>query len=97
MAEVAGLVTGFVGLAGLFSTCVDCFKLIQVYRSRQDDFDLLQTMLDNQQFQLMAWGRACGFMDLPAPNDTFDDPLNAARNERIEQTLEAVQALLTDT
>lgn len=68
MAEVAGLVTGFVGLAGLFSTCVDCFKLIQVYRSRQDDFDTLQTMLDNQQFPLLAWGRACGFMDTATQN-----------------------------
>lgn len=64
--EVAGLVVGFAGLAGLFSTCVDSFKLVQLHRSRQHDFDVLQTMLDNQLFHLMAWGKACGFMDRTA-------------------------------
>ena len=63
MAEPVGLVVGFIGLAGLFSTCVDSFKLVEVYNSRSEDYDLLQTMLDNQQFSFMAWGKACGFMD----------------------------------
>ena len=61
--EPAGLAVGFVGLAGLFSTCVDCFKLVQVYDSRSCDYEILQTMLDNQQFHFMAWAKACGFMD----------------------------------
>lgn len=66
--EAVGLTLGFIGLAGMFTTCVDCFKLVQIYRSRSSDFDTLQTMLDNQQFHLMAWGRACGFMDITKPN-----------------------------
>jgi len=78
VAEVAGLA------AGLFSTCVDCFKLLQVYRSRQDDLDASQAILDDQQFQLMAWGRACAFMDAATHNEKFDDPMDAVRNERIE-------------
>jgi hypothetical protein len=63
MAEPVGLAVGFIGLAGLFSTCVDCFKLVQVYDSRSHDYEILQTMLDNQQFHFMAWGKACGFMN----------------------------------
>ena len=63
MAEAVGLAVGFIGLVGLFSTCVDCFKLVQIYESRSSDYEVLQTMLDNQQFHFMAWGKACGFME----------------------------------
>ena len=63
MADPIGISFGFAGLVGVFTSCVDAFKLVQVYQRRNDDFDLLQTMLDNQQFHFMAWGRACGFMD----------------------------------
>ena len=69
--EVTGLVVGFVGLASMFNTCVDCFKLVQVFRARRKDFDVLQTMLDNQLFFLMSWGRACGFMDLDKPDERY--------------------------
>ena len=62
MAEPIGVALGFAGLVGLFTSCVDTFKLVQIYRRRKDDFDVFQTMLDNQQFHLMAWGQACGFM-----------------------------------
>ncbi|KAF2656120.1 hypothetical protein K491DRAFT_657139 [Lophiostoma macrostomum CBS 122681] len=96
MAEVIGLAVGFVGLAGLFSTCVDCFKLVQVYDSRTRDYRILQDALDNQQFHFMVWGMACGFMDQERPNTRFDDPMSAARNRRIESTLECVQSLLTN-
>lgn len=71
MAEAIGLVVGFVGLAGLFSTCVDCFKLVQVYDSRSSDYEILQTMLDNQQFHFMAWGKACGFMNPDRMNSRY--------------------------
>ena len=96
--EATGLVVGFVGLAGLFSACVNCFKLVRVYHSRNEDYDLLQTMLDNQQF-LMAWGRACGFRKMETSNPRFDghDPVAVARNTRIETTLDSIQALLTNT
>ncbi|KAL9619323.1 MAG: hypothetical protein Q9160_006088 [Pyrenula sp. 1 TL-2023] len=96
MAEALGLAVGFVGLAGLFSTCVDCFKLVQVYGTRSCDYGILQTMLDNQQFHFMAWGKACGFMDPDQAKSRFDDPSSGPHNMRIEQTMERIIALLTD-
>ncbi|KIN05366.1 hypothetical protein OIDMADRAFT_142991 [Oidiodendron maius Zn] len=96
MAEAIGLVVGFVGLAGLFSTCVDCFKLVQVYDSRSADYEILQTMLDNQQFHFMAWGKACGFMDPDRMNSRFNDAVSDLRNERIEETMEGIKSLLTN-
>ncbi|KLJ12494.1 hypothetical protein EMPG_12487 [Blastomyces silverae] len=94
--EPLSLAVGFAGLAGLFSTCVDCFKLVQVYDSRASDYGVLQTMLDNQQFHFMAWGKACGFMHPYRTNRKFDDPTSSLRNERIEQTMERIKSLLTN-
>lgn len=99
MAEAIGLTVGFIGLASLFSTCVDCFKLVQVCGSQTGDYEILQTMLDNQQFHFMAWGKACGFMMSSSSGraeSRFDDPLSGPRNRRIEQTMERIIALLTD-
>ncbi|PGH07656.1 hypothetical protein GX51_01665 [Blastomyces parvus] len=94
--EPLSLAVGFAGLAGLFSTCVDCFKLVQVYDSRASDYGILQTMLDNQQFHFMAWGKACGFMDPYRTSSKFDSPSSSLRNERIEQTMEKIRSLLTN-
>ncbi|KAL1606256.1 hypothetical protein SLS60_003658 [Paraconiothyrium brasiliense] len=94
MAEAIGLAVGFIGLVGLFSTCVDAFKFVQVCGSRTADYEVLQTMLDNQQFELMTWGKACGFMEEERVNPIFDDPSSAYRNRRIEDTLEKIQSLL---
>ncbi|KAJ4356750.1 uncharacterized protein N0V89_004786 [Didymosphaeria variabile] len=96
MTEVVGLAVGFIGLAGLFSTCVDAFKLVQICGSRTADYGVLQTMLDNQQFQLMAWGKACGFMEEDHVNPIFDDHSSAHRNRRIEDTLERIRSLLVN-
>ncbi|OAX78447.1 hypothetical protein ACJ72_07246 [Emergomyces africanus] len=94
--EPLSMVVGFAGLAGLFSTCVDCFKLVQVWDSRSSDYGVLQTMLDNQQFHFMAWGKACGFMDPYRTNSRFDDPTSCIRNQRIEQTMDKIKSLLTN-
>ncbi|KAL9095942.1 MAG: hypothetical protein Q9165_001940 [Trypethelium subeluteriae] len=96
MAEALGLAVGFIGLAGLFSTCVDCFKFVQIYGAQSSDYEILQTMLDNQQFHFMAWGKACGFMDSNRAKSRFDDPLSGPRNRRIEETMERIHVLLTD-
>ncbi|KAI9710913.1 MAG: hypothetical protein M1820_002348 [Bogoriella megaspora] len=98
MAEPFGLALGFAGLVGVFTACVDCFKMVQVYQKRGPDFDILQTMLDNQQFHFMAWGRACGFMDLERPDlqIRFDDPSSQEKNGRIHQTMGMLHSLLKD-
>ena len=97
MAEGTGLAVGAIGLAGLFSTCVDCFKLVQVYGARSRDYETLQTMLDNQQFHFMAWGRACGFMDPDGRKYTFDGSSSADINKQIRQTMERIIALFMDS
>ena len=61
--EALGLGVGLVGLAGLFSTCVDCLHLVQHGRYMGKEYLLLETKFANQRVRLITWGRACGLMD----------------------------------
>ncbi|EHL01748.1 hypothetical protein M7I_2387 [Glarea lozoyensis 74030] len=71
--ELAGLGIGVAGLAGLFSTCIDCFKLIQQGRYLGKDYVLLETKFSNQKLRLATWGRACGMMDPEGYDTRLDD------------------------
>ncbi|RFU29439.1 hypothetical protein B7463_g6898, partial [Scytalidium lignicola] len=58
MAEVAGLVIGGVGLAAVFTTCVDCFEYVQVGREFGGDYERCLLKLDIVKLRLSRWGDA---------------------------------------
>jgi hypothetical protein len=60
MAETAGLVTGVLGVAGLFNNCVECFEYIQLSRHFGQDFERCQLKLDVARVLLTRWGDAVG-------------------------------------
>ena len=61
--EPISFAAGIVSLAGLFSTCVQCFDMVQLGRARNRDFEILHTKLDNQKVRFMIWGQALGLDD----------------------------------
>ncbi|KAL8719559.1 MAG: hypothetical protein Q9181_008051 [Wetmoreana brouardii] len=58
--EAAGLAAGVAGLAGLFSTCVECFDYIQLGRQFGQDYGKCLLKLDAARLQLSRWGVAMG-------------------------------------
>jgi hypothetical protein len=91
--EAVGLGVGVVGLAGLFSACIDCFELVQKGRYHGKDYLLLETKFANQRLRLITWGRACGFQDADQTcNDQFADEVRAS----LETTLIQLITLLND-
>ena len=58
MAEPIGLAIGVVGLAGLFSTCVECMDYISLGRDYGKDYELslMKTIL--LKARLNAWGES---------------------------------------
>ena len=60
--EAAGMVVGVAGLAGLFSTCLEGFSLIQSIRSHGRDYEILQTKLDVEKTRILQWGDAVGIL-----------------------------------
>lgn len=92
--EATGVVLGVAGLAGLFSTIVDCFQLIQRGRSCDRDYRILETKLDNQELRLTAWGRACGLFDCEGPDHPLDKQPEV--EARIRGTLRCIEAIFQD-
>jgi hypothetical protein len=56
--EVAGLVIGSFSLAGLFTTCVDCFEYLQLGRQLGKDYQRSVLKLDLVKLRLSRWGRS---------------------------------------
>jgi len=84
--EPVGLAVGVAGLAGLFSTCIDCFNLVQRGSNLRRDFPLCETKFSNQRRRLWAWGRACGLSDDSTFDETlWDDDVRVAVSETLDQ------------
>ncbi|KAK9426614.1 putative P-loop containing nucleoside triphosphate hydrolase protein [Seiridium unicorne] len=91
--EVTGLAVGFVGLAGVFSTCVDCYQLLRRGVELDKDYKILETKFNNQELRFVAWERACGLSDGRVRDDRLEDSeLQAA----LYATLECIKDLFRD-
>ncbi|KAI1851443.1 hypothetical protein JX266_003518 [Neoarthrinium moseri] len=91
--EPVGLAVGVVGLAGLFSTCVDCFELVQNGRYLGRDYILLEAKFENLKLRFWWWGRACGLVGSVELDARLDD---AAIRSGIETTLDNLIHLFKD-
>lgn len=54
--EVAGLVLGTLGIAGLFKSCVENFDIVVRAKDFSEEFDLLCTQVGRLVLILDAWG-----------------------------------------
>lgn len=50
-------------LAGLFSTCIDCFDLFEAAHALEEDSKILLVKLDLEKTRLLIWGNAVGIVD----------------------------------
>ena len=92
--EPIGLAVGIAGLTGLFSTCIDCFNIVQQGRYFGRDYWILEAKYANQRLRLQTWGRACGIAD--ACNRTAAVPWNEDVRLAVETTLQRMAGLLQD-
>ncbi|KAL9632739.1 MAG: hypothetical protein Q9164_005131 [Protoblastenia rupestris] len=58
MAEAAGLAIGTIGLAGLFTTCVECIDYVSLGRNHGRDYEMSMTKLVLLNARLNAWGES---------------------------------------
>ncbi|KAK6839221.1 P-loop containing nucleoside triphosphate hydrolase [Apiospora arundinis] len=60
--EVAGLALGVLGIAGLFTSCIENFDIIVRAKDFGEDFDLMCTQLSLQRIRLALWGETVGLL-----------------------------------
>ncbi|KAK7937691.1 P-loop containing nucleoside triphosphate hydrolase protein [Apiospora aurea] len=82
------------GIASLFTTCIDCFELVQSGRYLGQEYHLLETKFVNQRIRLVAWGKACGFTDPNGYDRRIDE--NKEVRDAIEASLLHLIGLLQD-
>ena len=97
--EPVGLAVGVLGLAGLFSTCLDAFKIVVSAREFGHDFEVLIADLDLQRLRFYLWGDALGLVST-GPNRSpvrlagLDDP---QIDVTVRNALQAILRLLKET
>ena len=94
MADPASLTLGILGVAGLFSVCVQCFDMVQMGRSRNRDFEILHTKLDVQKVRFLIWGEAVGLVGSVA---TSEDLNLLDIRPTVEKVLKCIHLLFTDS
>ncbi|KAF3939777.1 hypothetical protein ABW19_dt0210340 [Dactylella cylindrospora] len=78
MAEVAGLTIGVIGLAGLFSACIDSFDTITLGKSFARDHEVLMVRLEVEKTRLLIWGKSVGLVAKSGTGTRPADPESAS-------------------
>jgi HET-S-like prion-inhibition and propagation protein len=58
--QPVGLCTGVIGLAGLFTACLDAIDRAKTYKSFAFDSEALRVQFDGHNLRLEEWGRKVG-------------------------------------
>lgn len=95
MAEIAGLVLGVAGLAGLYGLVIEASGQVSVAKSMNRDLEVLAARYDTRRARLLQWGD--GVAILSDEEDDQDPKLhNIEVQPVIARTLECIRMLLTD-
>ncbi|KAH9904294.1 prion-inhibition and propagation-domain-containing protein [Xylariomycetidae sp. FL2044] len=77
MAEVAGLALGVLGVASLFTSCIENFDIIVRAREFSEQFELQCTLLSLQRLRLAVWGETLGLAPPPGgPQRPYNEALD---------------------
>lgn len=80
--EPVSFAVGVIGLAGLFSTCLDAVSRLDSWREYDTDYRVLQAQYNAQKHRLEKWGQFIGIQDQEISDehhDILDDPKTSAR------------------
>jgi len=92
MAEAAaGLAVGAISLAGMFTTCVQCFEMIESGTNYAEDLEIIYTGFEAQRVRLIIWGQTVGFER--SPDHLWEQPVV---QEAIRRGLNCIELLFED-
>jgi hypothetical protein len=91
--DPAGLAVSLIGLASLFTTCIECFDYFHAGKNIDKYFPNLLVKLDLKKAQLLIWGNASGISEIEKEkrHPRLADP---ATFELVEKALKAIHRLL---
>ena len=93
--EPAGFTVGVMGLAGLFSTCMQCFDYVQLGRAFGGDYGKCLLRLDAVKLRFSRWGEAVGIAI--ASQDRKPTVLSPQEFQLAQSLLQQIQDSFDDT
>lgn len=94
--EVTGLAVGVVGLAGLFSVCLDSLSRFQTYRDSNSETHVLDTRFRAARTRFEQWGVSVGISDGRLQPDHHRGLDNKETANLIESILEIIAKTICD-
>jgi hypothetical protein len=83
-----------IGVAGVFTSCIDAFSYFRLYQDATRDIEVVLLKLDIEKARLLIWGENVGILSANHRNSRLLDERMA---ELIKQILIQIQELLTDS
>ncbi|RFU75207.1 ankyrin repeat domain-containing 52 [Trichoderma arundinaceum] len=96
--EPVGLVVGIIGLAGLFSTCLDLAEKIDDYKHFKSDERALAAQFVSHRLRFEKWGKALG-LDQTATNlseDRHEALTDAETLQTVRKIFDIIREILSD-
>lgn len=95
--EPIGLAVGVIGLAGLFSACLDAVERFDAWKNFSDDSRALGSRWETQKLRMKRWGQAVGFDNGEASPDQQHEALaDAEIVSRVREHLSIIENLCTN-
>lgn len=86
-----------IGIAALFSTCVECFEYFKAAKGFEQNFEVLLVKLEYQQERLLVWGDLAGVCNGEQHDVGLISESDHRRRDLTKRCLESIQHLLKDT
>ncbi|UKZ78293.1 hypothetical protein TrVFT333_006029 [Trichoderma virens FT-333] len=96
--EPIGLAVGIIGLAGLFSTCLDLVEKVDNYKHFKNDERALATQFVSFRLRFEKWGKTLG-LDQAASNlseDRHEALVDAETLETVRKIIDIIREILSD-
>ena len=84
-----------VGVATLFTTCVECFKYFKAGQAKHKDYELLELEFDLIKSRMLIWGNAIGMGNVAEDAVTTEDD-TSEKTSLLVRSLNAIKSLLED-
>ena len=84
-----------VGVATLFSTCIECFKYFKAGQAQHADYELLELEFDLIKSRMLIWGNAIGVGNVAEGAATTGDDISEPMS-LLARSLNAIKSLLED-
>lgn len=85
-----------IGIASLFSTCIECFDYFKAAQSLAEDLKIILVRLDIEKTRLLIWGNAVGILKVD-DKERARELQDLTKVETIEKCLDQIKTLFIGT